>query len=326
MDKQAILRYLGEDWTRTEEMIRSSLASDIALLNDTNASFLEHSGKKLRPIIALIVAKVCGNGAITADSVRYAAAAELMHNATLFHDDVVDGSTMRRGVPTVSSILGSSASVLIGDFWLSRAMVDIISSDQQKGEVTRTFAKTLADLAEGEMLQLQKAANGDTSEADYMRIIYSKTASLFEATCVTAAMSVDASDEVIAAVRKYAVNIGLAFQIKDDILDYIGADIGKPTGADVKEGKITLPLLGALHNVGDEKEKTVRTMVCQVEEHPRYVDMILNFVKEMGGIEYANERLYKHCRIAKDQLEIFPPSEGKKLLSALAEYIADRNL
>lgn len=326
MDRNAILQYLGEDWPTTERLISSALNSDVSLLNDTNSSFLEHTGKKLRPMISLIIAKVCGGGSLNEDSMHYAAASELLHNATLLHDDVVDGSATRRGVPTVASILGGTASVLIGDFWLAKAVETMFASDNMDARVVRVFTKTLSDLAEGEMLQLEKSGNCDTSEADYMHIIYSKTASLFEASCVSAALSVKASPEVVEAVRKYAVNIGLAFQIQDDILDYSGADIGKPTGADIKEQKITLPLLGALHKVGDSTEKTVRTMICQINERPELSNLILDFVKENQGVEYAKEKLHECCSTAVKALEIFPESDGKKHLAEIVEFIAERNI
>lgn len=324
MDKKAILNYLGEDWSRVLGLISSSLSSDVSLLNDTNTFFLEHSGKKLRPLIALIVAKTCGGGKLNEDSLHYAAASELLHNATLLHDDVVDGSETRRGVPTVASLLGGTASVLIGDFWLAKAVETMFATDTMDGKVVKVFTKTLSDLAEGEMLQLQKSGNGDTSEADYFRIIYSKTASLFEAACVSAAISVDSAPEIIEAVREYAVNIGLAFQIKDDILDYSGSDIGKPTGADIKEQKITLPLLGALHRLDPAKEKTVRKAVCDIAEHPEQAESVFELVREYGGVEYATERLHECCNKAVMALKVFPDCAGKSYLADIAEFIADR--
>ena len=174
------------------------------------------------------------------------------------------------------------------------------------------------------MLQLQKSGNGDTSEADYFRIIYSKTASLFEAACVSAAISVGSAPAIIEAVREYAVNIGLAFQIKDDILDYSGNDIGKPTGADIKEQKITLPLLGALHRLDPEKEKTVRKAVCDIAEHPEQAESVFELVREYGGVEYATERLHECCNKAVNALKVFPDCEGKSYLADIAEFIADR--
>ena len=179
MTLDEIKDFLGQDWKDTDALIRSSLESDISLLNATNKAILDHSGKQLRPIVSLLVARACGGGRVNADSVRYAAAAELLHNATLLHDDVADSSCERRGAPTVMAILGGPASVLLGDFWLVKALENILASSANCNEVIRIFAGTLSSLAEGEMLQLQKASSGDTVEEDYYRIIYSKTASLF---------------------------------------------------------------------------------------------------------------------------------------------------
>ena len=156
MDRQAILEYLGDGWTQTLSLIRSSLDSDIDLLNHINSYVLEHGGKQLRPLLALLMAKACGDGRLTADSVRYAAATELLHNATLLHDDVADGSKTRRGAPTVASFLGANNSVLVGDYWLVKAVDLVMGADRAVMEVLRLFADTLSLLAEGEMLQLQK--------------------------------------------------------------------------------------------------------------------------------------------------------------------------
>lgn len=323
MNRNSILTYLGADWDRTVELIRSSLASDIELLNDTNLSILGHSGKQLRPMMALLIAKACGDGRLNEDSIRFAAAVELLHNATLLHDDVADESETRRGVPTVASLLGSTPSVLVGDFWLVKAVDAVLGAVNHSEEVTRLFSKTLGDLAEGEMLQLQKAASGDTCEDDYMRIIYSKTASLFVAGCVAAAISVDADDEIKTAARQYAVSLGLAYQVKDDIMDYEGGDIGKPTGVDIKEQKITLPLLGAMKNAPEEEER-IRGMVSDIGGHPENVKVIIEFVKENGGIAFAEERLNELCRKAVDALSVIPDSEAKGFLAELALYTGER--
>lgn len=166
MTLDEIKEFLGNDWKETDGLIRSSLRSDIDLLNTTNEAILEHSGKQLRPIVSLLVARACGNGKANEDSVSCAAASELLHNATLLHDDVADSSSERRGAPTVMAILGGPASVLLGDYWLVKAMDNILASSAHGNEVIRIFSKTLSSLAEGEMLQLQKASSGDTEEED----------------------------------------------------------------------------------------------------------------------------------------------------------------
>ena len=325
MDIRAVKEYLGQDWLSVQERIASALESDISLLNSTNASILSQSGKQLRPMLALMFARAC-TGRATDAGIRYAAAAELLHNATLLHDDVADGSELRRGKPTVMSLMGPSVSVLVGDYWLVKAMELILQDSETDTTAIRIFSKTLSDLAEGEMLQLQKAQSGDTDEKDYLRIIYNKTASLFEAACVSAAISAGVSEDVVKAARDYAVALGLAFQIKDDILDYSGTEsVGKPLGVDILEQKITLPLLGALNNVSGQKQAEVRGMVKDIVGSPELRDDIVSFVKENGGLEYAKARLEEYVNEAVHALDILPDSREKEYLVELARYTAIRD-
>ena len=325
MDIKAIKEYLGVDWLAVQNRIATSLKSDIGLLNATNDSILSNSGKQLRPMLALLMAKACSGGKVTEDGVKYAAASELLHNATLLHDDVADQSDKRRGVPTIMSLMGPSVSVLVGDYWLVKAMELILDAGDDSPRVMKIFAKTLSDLAEGEMLQLQKAQKGDTDEDDYLRIIYNKTASLFEAACVSAAISAGADEEVIKSAKDYAVALGLAFQIKDDILDYAGTDaVGKPLGADILEQKMTMPLLGALSNVDEQTGAGIREKIAAIVSHPEYRDDIVRFVKENGGLEYAVSRLNSYVELAVEALGMFPESEAKDSLIELAHFTADR--
>lgn len=326
MDIKDVRKFLGRDWQDVQDAIISSLESDIEMLNNVNSSILDNSGKQLRPILALLIARACSSSGITTRTVNYAAAAELLHNATLLHDDVADGSEMRRGVPTVMSLMGPSVSVLIGDYWLVKAMGRILETPDGNEEVIRLFSKTLSDLSEGEMLQLQKAQKGDTDEDDYLRIIYSKTASLFEVAAVSAAISVNASVEYIAAVRNYAVALGLAFQIKDDILDYSGTEsVGKPLGVDILEQKITMPLLGALKNVSPQEQERVRGLVNAIAAHPEYRDEIVSFVKQNGGIEAAQRSLDGYIAKAVSALAVLPESTERAYLEKLASFTAIRD-
>lgn len=326
MDIKAIRKYLGSDWNAVQKCIGTALQSDINLLNSTNASILSHSGKQIRPLLVLLFARACSSGAITETSVRYAAAAELLHNATLLHDDVADESDYRRGEPTIMSLMGASVSVLLGDYWLVKAMEMILGSASEDTRVIRIFSKTLSNLSEGEMLQLQKAQSNDTDENDYLRIIYNKTASLFEAACVSAVVSVGASADFERAAKGYATALGLAFQIKDDIFDYSGDDsVGKPLGVDILEQKITMPLLGALANVPETEQKRIRSLVHDISADPRHRDEIVRFVKENGGIEYASEKLDDYVNRAVEALHVLPESQEKSYLIDLAHYTAQRD-
>lgn len=326
MDIRAIQGFLGDDWKKTKERISDTLMSDISLLNSTNASILSHSGKQMRPMLTLLMARACSDKGISDATVNYAAASDLLHNATLLHDDVADSSEKRRGVPTIMSLMGSSVSVLVGDYWLVKAMQLILEvEDAGSSRVMRIFSKTLSDLAEGEMLQLQKARKGDTSEEDYIRIIYNKTASLFEAACVSAALSVSAPDEYVEAAQKYSVALGLAFQIQDDILDYAGTDaVGKPLGADILEQKITMPLLGAMSEADDVRVQEIRQMITGISDNPQWRDEIVSFVKENNGLDYAVSRLNSYVEAAVRALDVLPDSEARSYLIDLAHYTAER--
>lgn len=326
MDIAEVRKYLGEDWRRIQTLIRETLSSDIDLLNRTNDSILSHSGKQLRPLLTLLFARACSQGMTTDAAARYGAAAELLHNATLLHDDVADDSDQRRGVPTIRSLMGPSVSVLVGDYWLVRALDLILVGAPSDPVVLKIFAKTLSALAEGELLQLQKAQSMDTDEEDYLRIIYDKTASLFEAACVSGVLSVGASEQMQAAAKEYAVALGLAFQIKDDILDYDGTEsVGKPLGVDVLEQKITIPLLGALGNVPEQEAARVRGLVGDIAAHPEYKEEVIAFVKANGGIGYAEQRLGDFVADAVKALEWLPDSQEKQYLEALAYFTAKRD-
>ena len=305
-----------------QALMSDMLRSDVPLLNRTNATIFSNRGKMLRPMMSLLMARACGRP--TEDSLRFAAASEMLHNATLMHDDVADDSTERRGRPSVMSIIGPNSAVLVGDFWLAKA-VEMVISAERHSSVMSLFSRTLSNLAEGEMLQLQKASTADTEEEDYRRIIYCKTATLFEAACVSAAISVDSSEQFREAARDYAVNAGIAFQIKDDILDYAGDDaLGKPVGVDIKEQKITLPLLGAILRSGRGQE--IRDKIKDIHGHPEYCEEIHAFVVENGGIEYASKRLDEY--IAKAEAALAPMLDGaeKDMLVELVRYNAFRKV
>lgn len=326
MDKERILRFLGDDWNAMNAAVREALGSDIPLLNSANDNILSHGGKMLRPMLSLLMFRACGGRPGDDTSCRYAAAAELLHNATLLHDDVADASSERRGYPTTSSILGDNASVLLGDFWLVRAVDVILSTEKFSSNVVKLFAKTLGDLAEGEMLQLQKASEGDTTHEDYFRIIYSKTASLFEAACVSAAIAADAPQEYVEAARSYGAHLGIAFQIKDDILDYTASDsLGKPVGIDLLEKKITLPLLASFESVDAETESRMRNLVTTIDTNPANIDILRRFVAESDGIGKATASLDSYVAAASDALGVLPDSEARTLLEELAGFTAYRN-
>lgn len=313
---------LGESWTRVKDLMRECLVSNVQLLNTTNEGIIAHSGKLLRPLVSLLTAKSIGE--ITEDSIRFAAATEILHNATLIHDDVTDESKERRGVPTLMSTLGPSSAVLVGDFWLAKA-VSLVYGTQSRYEVGNYYAGTLSDLAEGEMLQLEKSIKADTTEEDYFRIIFCKTASLFRAACISAAISVNAPKELVDAADKYGTALGIAFQIKDDILDYAGTEeLGKPTGVDIKEGKITLPLLGAMKNSPEEAK--IRDLVRNIAGKDEDCAEVRDFVLKNGGIEYASGVLDQYIRKAVSAVDAYSASPSREALKEIARFNAYRQV
>lgn len=322
MSRELIIRHLGSDWARMSDYIRRALNSDVPLLNSVNDTVLSHSGKMLRPIVTLLLARACGTPG--EDTFRYAAALELLHNATLMHDDVADSSSERRGLPTVSALLGPSAAVLVGDFWLSAAVQLVLESDSFQ-YVVKLFSNSLKDLAEGEMVQMEKASKADTDEKDYLKIITCKTATLFRTAGEVATHSVNAPEDYAEAARRYGLSLGIAFQIKDDILDYTGTDeLGKPTGVDLKEKKITLPLLGALKESARDGE--IRSMILNLDGHSEYIEEIRNFVLRNKGIEYAENMLDYYVNDAISALDPLPASPDKDYLVQIARFNALRNI
>ncbi|MBR6053996.1 MAG: polyprenyl synthetase family protein [Bacteroidales bacterium] len=298
------------------------LSSDVQLLESINVSVLQSGGKMVRPMIALLSAGACG-ARDDEEAVKVGATVELLHNATLLHDDVVDGSPERRGAPTVFSLLGGSPAVLLGDYWLSKAVDAILSTKKDPGALIRIFADTISNLSTGEMLQMEKAIGCDTTEEDYLRIIYCKTASLFEAAARSAAVAVGAPEPLVEALTQYGAAVGYAFQIKDDILDYSGGPLGKPAGIDLAEKKITLPLIGALQD--SPEEGRIRDLVRGIDENPDNKEAVRAFVIDNKGIEYAEKRLASYVESAVLALSPLPETEEKSYLADLAHYFAGRD-
>jgi len=315
-----IISVVGGDWDSVVGLMNKALGTDISLLNTTNSNILHNGGKMMRPLLLMLSARACGGS--NNDTLNYAAAIEMMHNATLLHDDVADQSAERRGIPTVNALLGPQAAVLVGDFWLARS-VSLVLSCRNGHNMLGYFSKTLNDLAEGEMLQLEKSETADTTLQDYLRIIYCKTASLFESSAFLGAESVQACDSYKRAVGEYARLSGIAFQIKDDILDYAGDErLGKPVGIDLEEHKITLPLLCALEN--DPAEKDIRAKVSQITTNPSNADEVRSFVLTKNGTEKAAEKLEEYINLAFEALAPLPDSQAKRCLVELARLNAFR--
>lgn len=302
----------------------ASLRTNISLLGRTNNDLLQEKGKMMRPMLCLLCAGALGP--VNSDTLHYAAASELLHNATLLHDDVVDEAGLRRGKPTLGAILGPKASVLVGDFWLVKAMECIQQTSDGGHSVQSIFSKTLSDLAEGEMLQLEKSVSCDTTQEDYIRIIYCKTASLFQASALSGAVSVNASKEQVELMGSFARNLGIAFQIKDDILDYLPSKAtGKPVGIDLLEQKITQPLLCTLEEMTPAVALDTRVKIGRIPSRPAAADEIRAIVADAGGVEKAVSVMDSYIEKALLCLEPVPESKEKSYLARLARFVGERN-
>ncbi|MBQ7268728.1 MAG: polyprenyl synthetase family protein [Bacteroidales bacterium] len=313
MEKYTAL--LGDLWPEFRQTLREQLATDISLIQDIDEGLLSHAGKMLRPVLALLFARATP-AACASDCIHVAAAAEILHNATLLHDDVADRSALRRGKPTLYAMMGAGPAVMMGDFWLASA-VNCVMHVSVRDRIISHFARVLRLLSEGQLLELEKAQAPDAGETDYLRIIYCKTASLFETTCRCAAIAAGATQTQADAAATYGKALGMAFQIRDDIFDYgNSASVGKPVGIDLKEGKVTLPLIGALKNSGT----SAREFLAQAGDF----EATRNFVLENGGIEYATQRMNAYISQAVQALEPFPASPFRDALTEIADFAGKR--
>ncbi len=314
----SVKAYLAEDWEAFEKLFAESIASDVSILDKVNLYIAEHGGKQLRPMLCLLFARLAGGGC-NCNSIRCAVASEMIHTATLMHDDVADESNVRRGFPTLNALLNPTAAVLVGDYWLSRGVSVLL--DTGDSDIFRFFTICLGDLAKGEMFQIEKASALDTTYGDYIYIIAHKTASLFAAAMKSGVRSITSDDDKIAAAGEFANHLGLAFQMRDDILDYSPQlAIGKPTGQDIKERKITIPLIGALQNAPERERKSILADV-----DAGVYDGVLPFVQKYDGIGYAQKILREQTLAAVAALEAFAPCQARDILSALGESLTLRN-
>ncbi|MBQ0006148.1 MAG: polyprenyl synthetase family protein [Alistipes sp.] len=322
---ESIKNEISAEWESFEALTVSTLHSGNELLNTINGYLFEHSGKKLRPLLALCAASSLGKG-INEDAVTCAAVSEIIHTATLLHDDVVDESDMRRGAATVRSLFSQGASVLMGDYWLSRAVSLLVKVGNMR--IMELFSGTIGDLASGEILQMDKAEKLDTTLEDYLEIIRCKTASLFVSSIVSAAMAVGGGERQLEALREYAFHLGLLFQMRDDILDYSDSKtIGKDSDCDIAERKITIPLLCALDNALEEKGK-ILTLLSGIdvtdafgEKNRSIIKQIKSFVLENGGIPSAQKKLEELSDNACKSIEILPENNFKGYLCAIPRIL-----
>lgn len=305
-----------------EPKFRDYMASNVALLDRITYYIVKRKGKQLRPMLVFLSAKM--HGAIDEASYRGAALVELMHTATLVHDDVVDDSNMRRGFFSLNALWKNKIAVLVGDYLLSRVL--LLSVENKEFRLLELISTAVRDMSEGELLQIEKARRLDIDESVYFDIITKKTASLIASCCAVGAASVKSSEEDIERMRLFGEYLGIAFQIKDDLFDFQAtARTGKPTGIDIQEQKMTLPLIYALRNASKEDKKFMIRVVKKHNHNRKKVEQVMAMVRDSGGIEYAADKMQEYYQKAIDLIAEKPESEEKKSLLALAKYVIERS-
>lgn len=319
MSFESIKALVENDLRQVDQVIRNRLASDVVLINQVAEYIIGSGGKRLRPLVVLVAAKACG-----CEGMRHAEAAaiiEFIHTATLLHDDVVDGSTLRRGQDTANEIWGNEASVLVGDYVYSRSFEMMVALGDMR--IMDVMASATNQIAEGEVLQLMNTHDPATTEERYFEVIYRKTAKLFEAGTQVAALLAGAPPSLEASMAAYGKHLGIAFQLVDDVLDYSGSDqLGKNVGDDLAEGKPTLPLIHALRHGLPEQREIIRTSIEQgsVAELPR----ITKAIESTGGLAYTARLARREATLAIEALAELPASAYKQALRELADFAVDR--
>ena len=306
-----------------EKKFQESMRSEVFLLDKITQFILKTKGKQIRPILVFLCAKLVGE--ITEKTYRGASMIELIHTATLVHDDVVDESFKRRGFFSINALWKNKIAVLVGDYLLSKSV--IISTENQDFDILAVISKTIREMSEGELLQLEKSRKLDITEDVYYEVIRKKTATLIAACCEVGVISNNVNVELAQKIRDFGTYTGIAFQIKDDLFDYLKKNAtGKPVGIDIKEKKLTLPLIYAMNSVKKDERKYYFNIVKNHSHETGKVNELMEFVKKSGGISYAEKVMLNYQKKALEILDDFPDNEAKKSLQLMLNYIIKRDL
>jgi octaprenyl-diphosphate synthase len=321
--KERVAALVGDDLAAVEAEIGHELHSPVPLIEEMGGYIAAAGGKRLRPILLLLAARLADYRGPRA--IRLACVVELLHTATLIHDDVVDAAPLRRGRPSANAQWGDDASVLVGDHLYSKSFAMLVRDNDRA--VMETLARSTVSMTEAEVFQLQLKRSGQTSEADYMRIITQKTASFMSACCRIGALLGALPPPQSEALTRYGLEVGIAFQISDDALDFDAdqARLGKAIAADLREGKRTLPLIAMLERVSAPEAEHVRGLLRRRALEPADIEDIRRLVLEHEGLEYARARAHAFAQSAKADLEAFAPSEERETLSLVADFVVDRD-
>ncbi|OIQ28848.1 MAG: polyprenyl synthetase [Bacteroidetes bacterium MedPE-SWsnd-G2] len=305
-----------------EQKFLLAMSSKVALLNRITHYIVNRKGKQMRPMFVFLVAKMVGNAETSERTYRGASVIELIHTATLVHDDVVDDSNRRRGFFSINALWKNKIAVLIGDYLLSKGL--LLSIDNNDFDLLKIISVAVREMSEGELLQIEKARQLDITEEVYYEIIRQKTATLIAACCSLGAASVKPNSDHVETMRRFGELIGMAFQIKDDLFDYGEEKIGKPTGIDIKEQKMTLPLIYVLNNCSPKEKKWLISSVKKHNKDKKRVKEVIAFVKQNGGLEYANAKMLSFQKEALEILDTYPDSEFKNSLRLMVDYVINR--
>jgi len=303
-----------------ESKFKELMKSNVALLDRVMYYIVKRKGKQMRPMFVMLSAKICGG--ITESTYTAASLIELLHTATLVHDDVVDDAYERRGFFSINALWKNKIAVLIGDYLLAKGL--LVSLDNNEHRLLKITSTAVKEMSEGELLQIEKARRLDIKESIYYEIIRKKTASLIASACSAGAASATKDETLIETLRLFGEKIGIAFQIKDDLLDYGVDDIGKPLGIDIKERKLTLPIIYTLQNASKADKRKIINIVKNENKNKVKVDWVIDFVKQNGGIQYAEQKMKDFQSEAFQLLEQFPESESKSSLIELVRYTIER--
>ncbi len=305
-----------------EQKFLLSMSSKVALLNRITHYIVNRKGKQMRPMFVFLVAKMVDNGQVSERTYRGASVIELIHTATLVHDDVVDDSNRRRGFFSINALWKNKIAVLIGDYLLSKGL--LLSIDNNDFDLLKIISVAVREMSEGELLQIEKARQLDITEDIYYDIIRQKTATLIAACCSLGAASVKPNSTDVDTMRKFGELIGMAFQIKDDLFDYGDEAIGKPTGIDIKEQKMTLPLIHVLNNCTKKEKKWLINSIKNHNKDKKRVKEVITFVKQNNGLEYAVSKMKSFQDEALQLLNMYPESQYKSALQLMVSYVIDR--
>ena len=305
-----------------EAKFLKSMNSNVPLLNRITHYVVNRKGKQMRPMFVFLTAKMITNGVINEKVYRAASVIELIHTATLVHDDVVDSSYMRRGFFSLNALWKNKIAVLVGDFLLSKGMLLCIDNDDF--DLLKLISKSVKDMSQGELLQIEKARRLDIDEETYFEIVRKKTASLISSCCALGASASGVSKDKIDQFSNFGEKIGIAFQLKDDLFDYGEKKIGKPTGIDIREKKLTLPLIYTLNNSSKSKKRWLINCIKNHNNDKKVVKEVISYVKESGGIEYTVLKLKSFQKAAIDILNDYPDNQYKQSLIELVNYVIER--